>query len=74
MSVHNLIVVFIGCSMREAKAINDAGKATSIVIIKPRMPRNVNIVFIVGAVALSCTRLIKREVQLVLQPTAYLIL
>jgi hypothetical protein len=31
--------------MREAKAINDAGRATSIVIRKPRMPKNVNIVF-----------------------------
>jgi len=41
---------------------------------KPRMPRNVNIVFYSGAVALSCTRIIKREVQLVLQPTAYSIL
>jgi hypothetical protein len=60
--------------MREAKAINVAGMATSNVIRKPRMPRNVNIVFIVGAVALSCTRIIKREVQLVLQPTAYSIL
>ena len=47
MSVHNLIIVFIGCSMREAKAINVAGIATINVMRKPRMPKNVNIVFIV---------------------------
>ncbi len=31
--------------MREAKAINVAGMATSNVMRKPKMPRNVNIVF-----------------------------
>jgi hypothetical protein len=31
--------------MREAKAINVAGMATINVMRKPRMPRNVNIVF-----------------------------
>ena len=41
---HNLIIVFIGCSIKVAKAINVAGKATSSVIISPIIPKNVNIV------------------------------
>jgi hypothetical protein len=40
-----LIIVFIGLSIIEAKAISDAGIAINIVIRKPIMPRNVNIVF-----------------------------
>ena len=41
---HNLTIVFIGCSIKVAKAINDAGKATNSVIINPTIPKNVNIV------------------------------
>jgi len=41
---HNLTIVFIGCSIKVAKAINDAGKATIIVKITPIIPKNVNIV------------------------------
>jgi len=41
---HNLTIVFIGCSIKVAKAINDAGKATNIVIITPIIPKNVNII------------------------------
>jgi len=42
--VHKAITALIGCSIKVAKAINDAGTATNSVIISPSMPKNVIII------------------------------